>query len=240
MKRQIAALAALVLLTASPALAASRPTRIAVTGSGTVTQMPDQAVVNATVVTNAATAADAVDANNRIYDRVVQAVLRTGVARNDVTLSYYNLDYVPKPQTMPVGPNSEQRYGYTVNRSFSIKVRSIGKTGAVVDAASGVESTTIGGVSFGLADSSTAMKTATGRAVADARTKAGALAAAAGLHIVGIASISQGGGSPVQPMYRLAAMAAPAPTTFDAGSVNVTADVTIVYLAAPNAPATKP
>jgi uncharacterized protein len=233
MKRQLATLAALVLLTASPALAAAKPAQITVVGSGSVALMPDQATVNASIVTNAPTAAEAVDANNRTYDRVVQAVERTGVERGDITLSYYNIDYVPKPQAMPVNPNPDQRYGYTVNRSFSVKVRAIGKAGAVVDAASSVESTTIGGVNFGLADSSKAVKTATARAVSDARSKAMDLASAAGLHIVGIAKIAQGGGNPVQPMFRAAAMAVPAPTNFDAGSVNVTAEVTIVYLAAP-------
>lgn len=233
MKRQVAALAAFLLLAASPALAATRPAQITVVGTASIAEMPDQAVVNATVTTNAATAADAVDANNRTYDRVVQAVQGTGVDRNDISLSYYNIEYVPRPQVMPPNANTDQRYGYTVNRSFAIKVRAIAKAGAVVDAASSVESTTIGGVNFGLADPSKAMKTATTRAVADARSKAEVLAAAAGLHIVGIARISQGGGAVVQPMMRMAAMAAPAPTTFDAGSVNVNADVTIVYLASP-------
>jgi uncharacterized protein YggE len=231
MKRQLAALAAFVAIATGPAVAAPRPAQITVTGTGSVAEIPDQATVNATVITNAATAADAVDANNRIYDRVVQAVQSAGVARTDITLSYYNMEYVPKPQAMPVNP--DQRYGYTVNRSFAIKVRAIAKAGAVVDAATAVESTTIGGVSFGLADSSKAMKTATTRAVADARSKAEVLAAAAGLHILGIARISQGGGGGVQPMMRMAVMAAPAPTTFDSGNVNVSADVTIVYLASP-------
>lgn len=228
MKQHLAALAALILLTASPAIAATKPTQITVAGMGSVALMPDQATISASVMTNAATAADAVDANNRIYDRVVKAVQGAGVDRTDITLSYYNIDYVPKPQAMPVNP--DQRYGYTVNRSFAIKVRAIGKAGTVVDAASSVESTTIGGVSFGLADSSAAMKTATTRAVADAHSKAAQLAAAAGLHIVGIAKISQGGGNTVQPMLRAAAMAA-APTNFDAGNVNVATEVTIVYLA---------
>jgi len=230
MKQQLAALTALILLAASPAVAAAKPTQITVAGSGSVALMPDQATVSATVATNAATAAEAVDANNRIYASVVQAVQRAGVDRNDITLSYYNIDYIPKPQAMPGNPIPDQRYGYNVNRSFVIKVRAIGKAGAVVDAAASVESTTIGGVSFGVADSSAAMKTATTRAVNDARSKAQQLAAAAGLHIVGIAKISQGGTNTVQPMFRATAMAA-APTTFDAGSVNVTTEVTIVYLA---------
>jgi len=230
MKRQLAALAALVLLTASPALAASKPTQITVVGSGSVALMPDQAIVNASVTTNAATAAEAVSANNTLYDRVVQAVQASGVKRDDVTLSYYNIDYVPKPQAMPVNP--DQRYGFTVNRSFAIRVRAIGKAGAVVDAATSVESTTIGGVTFGVADSSGALKTATALAIKDARASAEALASASGLHIVGIAKVSQGGESPIQPMMRMAAMKA-APTTFDAGSVNVSTSVTVVYLASP-------
>jgi uncharacterized protein len=229
MKRQLAVLTALILLTAAPALAATKPTQITVVGSGNVALMPDQATVNASVTTNASTAADAVSANNSLYDRVVQAVSATGVKRDDLTLSYYSIDYVPKPQSSPLDPN--QRYGFTVNRTFAIRVRAIGKAGAVVDAATGVESVTIGGVSFGVADSSGALKTATSLAMKDARVSAEALASAAGLHIVGIAKISQGGEGPIQPMARMAMKAAP--TTFDAGSVNVGTSVTVVYLAAP-------
>ena len=44
------------------------------------------ATVNAAVETNAARAEEAVSQNNQIYERVVAALEKLGVARGDVTL----------------------------------------------------------------------------------------------------------------------------------------------------------
>ncbi|HET9029744.1 MAG TPA: SIMPL domain-containing protein, partial [Candidatus Aquilonibacter sp.] len=182
MKRQLVPLTlALVVLAALP-VAAAAPTEISVTGSGSVAMMPDQATVNAQVQTTADTSAAAVDQNNRRYDAIVAAATRAGVARADITLSYYSMNYVPKPNPMPTGDTYE-RYGYTVTRSFAVKVRQIGKAGSVVDALSGAGATSIDGVAFGLANPQRARAQATERAVADARAKAEEVAKAAGLHI---------------------------------------------------------
>ena len=235
MKRQIAALLGLLLLTGAFASAAA-PTEIWASGSHTIALNPDIATVNATITTNAPDAASAVSQNNSRYDSSVAAVMRAGVARSDVTLSYYNVNYMPKPQPQPgeVQVPTGQQWGYTVTRSFAVKVHALAKAGNVVDAITGIEGTTIGGVDFGVADSSKAQREAMTRAVSDARSQAEALASAAGLHIVGIKQIMQGGGAPiVQPMMRMTAMAAPVPTTFDASSVNVRAEVTVIYLAEP-------
>jgi uncharacterized protein len=232
MKRQLAAIAAFVLLAGAPAYAAT-PTEIVVTGSGTVALTPDIAQVSATITTNAENAAAAVTANNSRYDDAVEAVARIGVRRDDITLSSYNVNYVPKPQSSVERPETQEPPGYTVTRSFDIKVRAMSKAGAVVDAVTSVDGATIGGVGFAVADPSPGQRQATTLAVNDARAQGQALAAAAGLHIVGIKQISQGGTPEVRPMMRAMAMEAPSPTTFDASSVAVRADVTIIYLAEP-------
>jgi uncharacterized protein len=232
MKSLLAALAAITLFAAVPAFGAT-PTEITVVGTGTVSSAPNQAIVSGTVETNAATAADAVSESNVVYDRLVQAVQKIGIKREAIRLSFYSINYVPKPQEQMATPNFPQRYGYTVNRSFTITTRDVAQAGPVVDAVTSVDSTTIGGVDFGLTDTSAQMKTATKLAIADARAKAEALAAAAGLHIVGVSKIAQGAPSGVEPMMRAMAAGTPPPTAFDSGHVSVSADVTIIYLAAP-------
>ncbi|MEO7201101.1 MAG: SIMPL domain-containing protein [Candidatus Tumulicola sp.] len=230
MQKWISGLAALLLAAAAcgPALAAST-TEITVTGSGSVALTPDTATVSATVETNADNAARAVSDNNARYERVVCALVQTGIARSDITLSYYTVNYTPKPQT----PAPGDRYGYAVRRQFDVKVREIGKAGAVVDACTGAGATGIDNVSFGTANPDAGKAEAIRRAVADARTTASALAAAAGLHVTGIESIGQGGGEfRPQPMMRMAAVAA-APTTFDQSNVNVSATVTVTFTAEP-------
>ncbi len=152
--------------------------------------------------------------------------------RGDVSLAYYNVSYNPRPRSAPPSPG--ERYGYTVSRNFSVKVRDIGKAGAVSDACTAAGATSINGVSFGLADPTAARSQATIKAVADARSNAEALAQAAGLHVTSIKSIELNGGpqpGPV-PMMRMAAAPNPA-TEFDTSNVNVTVSVSLVFLAGP-------
>jgi uncharacterized protein YggE len=197
----------------SPAIAAGT-TEITVSGTGSVALAPDIATVSASVETNADNAARAVSDNNVRYDRVVAALEQAGIARSDITLSYYTVNYSPKPQT----PAPGDRYGYTVRRQFDVKVRQIGKAGTVVDACT---------------DPNAGRAEAIRRAVTDARTTADAIAAAAGLHVTGIESIGQGGAEfRPMPMMRAAAATA-APTTFDQSNVNVSTTISVTFTAQP-------
>jgi len=204
-------------------------TEITAPGSGSVALPPDMATISATVETNADNANDAISQNNARYERIVTALAREGIARSDITLSYYNVNYNARPQIMPPNPGGE-RYGYTVTRNFSVKVRKIASAGRVSDASMGAGATAINGVTFGLSNPATARAEATRKAVADARANAQAVAAAAGMHISGIRRIEVGGGPPVPgPMMRVAA--ANAPTEFDQSNVNVTVSVSVVFIA---------
>jgi uncharacterized protein len=235
MKATIVATLLAALLAPGAALADGTPaTEIVVSGTGSVTMPPDVATVTASVQTNSANAADAVGRNSAAYDRVAAALVKLGIAREDVSLAGYNVNYNPKPQN--ARPDGNTVYGYTVSRDFSVKVRDIAKAGAVVDACTRAGATSIGGVSFGLGDERAAQAKATAKAVDDARAKASALAAAAGLRLTGIKSINLGGGGPVFPMARMAvnaAMPAGAPTQFDTGGVSVNVNVDVTFLAQP-------
>lgn len=202
---------------------AAEPTQITVTGTGSVSLPPDEAIVNGTVETyDGHSASSAVGANAAIYDRVANAVVAVGIARADVTLSSYNVSYNPPPNEQP---------GYTVDRSFSVTVHHINLAGSVIDNATSAGATRIA-VYFGLSDTSTATTQAMERAVVNATAQATALAEAARLHLVGIASIGTGGYIPA-PEPRMLAATAHAPTQLDTGNTTVTQTVTIVFLAKP-------
>ncbi len=240
MKRLLALLGMLVLATGVPSAALAATTQIAVSGTGTVTLMPDEATVNGAITTTDPNAETATSRNNALYEKAVNAVTARGIARSDITLSYYNMNYQPKPDFSP-GPIPPgipaPSYGYTVTRSFAVKVRNVAKAGSIVDALAPTAGIDINGVSFGLADPSAARKTATAKAVADAREKAMAVAAAAGLHVTAVQRIDlEGAFAPgPAPLMRMNAEAATAkvPTTFDTGNVNVTVSVNVVYSAIP-------
>lgn len=229
----ICVLVALGLATTSALAAPPAATEITVSGTGSVALPPNVATVSAAVETNAPNANDAVAQNNTTYNRIVTALEQLGVARSDISLEYYNVNYNPRPAVKPPNPDGE-RYGYTVSRGFRVKVREIGKAGRVADASTSAGATAINGVSFGLSDPGAARSEAAAKAVADARSSAEALANATHLHIVGLKSVELGGAQGVPVMMMRAAAAAPnPPTEFDQSSVNVTVSVTAVFLAEP-------
>ncbi len=192
---------------------------------------PDQAVVNANVETHNTTNAGAAVADNEAtYEHVVAALTALGIARSDVTLSYYNVNYTAPPQ----GDRNNTDYGFTVNRSFAITVRQIALAGRVVDTAIGAGVTNVSGVTFGLQNGTAASNEAMARAVTDATNRAEALARDARLHIVGIASIAFGSVYTPTPVLRAVALTMAAPqTTFDSGNTTISETVTMVFLANP-------
>jgi uncharacterized protein YggE len=232
MKRQLA-LSILLLLAAWPAAAAAaQTTEIIVTGTGSVSLAPNQAIVDATIQTNAETAAAAMGQNNAAFNRISAALERQGVQVSDVRLSSYALTYNPRPSPAPQSPPAYERYGFTVTRSLSVLVRRVDKAGSVIDAATGAGATGID-VSFGVADSASAQSQATAKATQDARRKAEVIAKAAGLRIVGIARLQLGGSQFVSPEPLLRMAAAAPPTVLTPSNVTFTSSVTATYLAGP-------
>jgi uncharacterized protein len=212
--------------------ARAAPTEITASGTGSVSLPPDTATVNAAVETNAANANDAISKNNAIYDRILASLAKLGIARGDISLVYYNVSYNPPPRTRAEN-SPDERYGYTVSRNFSVKVREIASAGRVSDASIGAGATAINGVSFGLSNPNVAREQATAKAIAEARANAEALAAAAGLHISSIKSIELLAGVPGPGPVPLMRAAAAVPTEFDQSNVNVTVAVSVVFLAEP-------
>lgn len=232
MKRTLICLLAGFAALSSGTIALAAPTtEISASGSASISLPPDIATVSAVVETTSENANDAIARNNAVYDRIVAALEKLGITRGDITLAYYNIRYNPRPNPAPTNPSNEQ-YGYTVSRNFAVKVRSIGKAGAISDACIGAGATGINGVDFGLANPKVARARAIDGAVSDARDNAEAIARAAGLHIVGLKSIELGGGAPGPiPMARMAAVNEP--TQFDQSNVNVTVSVNVVFIAQP-------
>ncbi len=224
-------LAAFVMTSGGAGAAPSESTEITASGTGTVASAPDVATINAGIETNGENANDAISQNNARYDRIVAALMKLGISRSDIALAYYNVSYNPRPNVLPTNPSGE-RYGYTVARNFSVKVRRIGSAGSVSDACIAAGSTAINGVTFGLADSEAARAQAMAKAVAEARANAEALARAAALRIVGMKSIELTNGESTGPAPLVMAKAS-VPTQFDQSNVNVTLSVSVVFLAKP-------
>lgn len=218
---------ALALGLAAPALAqtAAAPRTLTMTGSATAKAAPDLADISAGVTSDAPTAAAALAANSASMTRIFAALDRLGVARKNVQTSNFNVSPVYASRT----PNEAQRLtGYRVNNEVHVLLEDIAKVGATLDVLVTAGANQMNGLNFSIKDPAPLLARARADAVADAKLRAQQYAAAAGVTLGPVQSLSEGGGEPPRPMYRVMAMAA-ATTPIAAGEESVGASVTIVW-----------
>ncbi|HEX8057069.1 MAG TPA: SIMPL domain-containing protein [Novosphingobium sp.] len=220
-----------------PAIEAGH-TLLTVSADGKTERAPDLAVFNAGVTTQGKTAAEALSANSAAMNRVIASLKRAGVADRDIQTSNLSINPVySEPRRLPDG-STEQRapeiVGYQVNNSVSVRQRQLGDYGKVIDTLVTAGANQVNGPSFSLDKPDAALDAARTEAIGKARARADLYARAAGLKVVRIVSISEGGGyTPPSPvMYRMVAQdSAAAPVA--AGEVSLNVNVTVQFELAP-------
>lgn len=202
---------------------------INVTGQARVNASPDIARVNLGVVTENADAKAAQKENAESMDKVIAAIKAAGVKDEDIKTVGYSImpkyDYRKETGVSNI-------VGYTVSNSVNVTVRDISKTGAIIDAAtdSGVNASS--SISFELSNYEQYYNEALKNAVLAAKKKAGTVADALGVKLKGPVTVSESGGySPLRNYiaYDMAVQAESAATPIQAGSLEITATVSIVY-----------
>ncbi len=227
--KRILLLAALLLLAAAvagvaqPRLARTATTpsdrTITVTGNGTSTTVPDTASFAFGVTTTSTDAKDALARNSTAAAGVIAALKAAGVADADLQTSGVSLS----PQTSPDGTRIT---GYTASDSVTASM-ALAKAGSAVDAAVNAGADTVSGPSLTVADQSALYRQALKLAVADAKTKAQALADAAGGQLGDVQSIQEGGGAPVPLPFSSKGVADSTP--IEPGTQQITANVSVTY-----------
>ncbi len=226
MARRIALALALAFAAPLPVSAEPPVPQITVTGEGRVDRAPDLATLSLGVTTQGATAAAAMAANSAGVAAVLANLTAAGIAAADIQTSGLSLN----PNWIGYDASPTPRIdGYTATNTVTVRVRALGSLGAVLDAAVQDGANTLNGLAFGLADPDPVLDEARVRAVADAQRRAALLAAAAGVTLGRVLSISDsvGVGAPA-PMYSMYAGSA-APVPVSGGEVSVLATVTISW-----------
>lgn len=225
------ALTALVLSTAlalpalTPALAEGTATRsISVTGTGTVEAAPDMATLMIGVTSQDKTAAAALAANSTATEAVIARLTASGIEARDMQTSNLSIN----PNWTTNASSMSEISGYIASNMLTVRVRKLDTLGAVLDAAVTDGANTLNGLTFGLADPAPVMNEARKEAVADARAKAELLAAAAGVKLGRVISISDTVASAEpMPMFRAEASAKAVPIA--SGELGIAATVQIFY-----------
>jgi uncharacterized protein len=224
------ALAAALLTSAAPLAAQSAPTLLTVAAEGRVERAPDVADLSAGVVTQAATASEALRLNAQRMTSVIAALKRTGIADRDIQTSGLNLN----PQYLYRENQPPQLTGYQVMNNVSVRVRDLDNMGRTIDALVAQGSNQINGPSFRLDKPDIALDEARVAAIRKARERAELYAKATGLRVGRIAQISETGGM-VPPPYpmpvaRMESMAAKdASTPIAPGEVEASLTVNVTF-----------
>ena len=218
------------LLACLPARAATPPSTVTVSGSGTISRDPDRATLSVSIATNNDVAATATSANNRLYNALVERMRAIGITAGAIKTSNYDLNFVPKP---PPGDNYKPpQTGFIVTRGLSITIDNLSNVGGAIDAAVAAGVTQVNGVNFGVRDERAAHAAALAAAVEDAAAQASAIAQAAHMHLGAIRRISSVQSPPVFAARAMTlAVKAPVqvPTEITPSSIEVHATVTVTY-----------
>jgi uncharacterized protein YggE len=165
------------------------PGTLTVHGTGSVNVTPDRASFAFGTVSQASTAAAALEASANGVARVVAALRREGIAPADIQTAEVSLS----PRW---SENGETIIGYSASNSVTAVVRRLGQAGAVIDAAVAAGANQMSGPNLLTSDTASAYRDAMRAAVADARAKAQALAAASGGTPGRITTIAEGSAMP--------------------------------------------
>jgi uncharacterized protein YggE len=202
---------------------------ISVAGTGTVTIVPDVADLHVGVVVQRASVKEARADAATAMDGVVKALRAAGVAERDIRTTTLSLQPVYDYNTNGKAPKIT---GYEMRNGVVATVRDLEKLADAVDGALAAGGTTLDGITFRVDDPSGAENQARTQAMEQARAKADALAKAAGVSIIGVASISEQSSPTPWPVPYAGALRAAdeAATPILAGTSDVTVSVSVVYL----------
>ncbi|WP_026618972.1 uncharacterized protein M728_002162 [Ensifer sp. WSM1721] len=165
---------------------------IKVSGEGRSTTAPDMAILQLSVVKDAKTAREALDANNKAMEDVLAALKQSGIAERDLQTSGFSI--MPQynyPQNNDGGNRPPELVGYQVVNGVSVRVRDLTKLGEVLDKSVTLGVNQGGGIEFTNDKPDAVITEARKAAVADAINKARVLAEAAGVSLGRLIEIAE-------------------------------------------------
>ncbi len=202
------------------------PKTLQVTGVGTVTAAPDQAVLVLAVQTQAVSATQAAGDNAAAMMKVMEALGSIGLDKNSIETVSYNLSPVYENNPDQTAPS--KIIGYSAINTIQVTIQDFSLVGKVIDAAVSAGANEVQGIMFTFSSTllATLTKQALGQAIQDADGQARAMASSLGVRIVGPISVTPGFN--FQPNYqRLSASSQPTP--IQPGTLQVTATVQVTY-----------
>ncbi len=200
--------------------------RITVTGTGTVTGIPNQLILSMGVQVNGSSVTSALNQASLGVRRVTTVLIRGGVAKSDIQTSDLNIS--------PNYNNDNQITGYGVSESLTATLNQLSQAGSQIQAAvqAGGNAVTVNGVSLNLTSTGPLMAAARASAVANARAQAQQFASALGEPlgpVISITPVQQSSQTPLE--YAGVNSSARASVPISPGTQQVSVSITVVYAA---------
>ena len=204
------------------------PRIISLSGHGEVRATPDLAFVTSGVVTQGATAAEALAANTKAMTDLFAALKESGIADRDIQTSNFSV----QPRYDFSNNQAPKMVGYDVSNNVTVTLRKVDTLGTLLDKMVQSGSNQINGISFDVSKPEEAMDEARKLATEDATRKAKVYANAMGIELGNVMQVSEGSAAqPPMPMVRSTMMKADAapPVPVAAGEQTLAVDVNVVW-----------
>ncbi len=203
-------------------------TLLSVSAQAQAHRVPDIATISAGVVTQAADANAAMQANATQMAKVMAAIKAAGIAERDVQTAGINVS-----PTYRYAENQPPAItGYQASNTVNAKVRELGKLGKVLDALVANGANQVNGPNFEIDKPDEAFDEARIAALRKAEARAQIYAKATGLKVRRVVSISEGGSfQPPVPVMRAMAMEAvgKADTSVSPGESTLSVNLDVVF-----------
>ena len=220
--KPVASFFILTILTAL-SVSAQTPQRSSVlaTGTGSVSVTPDQAQINVSAITQAATAQDATTQNATIAANIIAQVTQALGGSGTVQTVNYSVSPV---YSYPKDGSAAVLTGYTVTNSIQVTLNNLTIAGKIIDTSVQAGASRIDSLQFSLKDDSSARAQALSAATLKAKAKAAAMASSVGLKTGSFITIQESGAM----VQAVTLTGAPTTTTpIQSGNLTVTGNVTI-------------
>lgn len=204
---------------------------LTVTGSATTNTKSDKVSVSLGVETTDKTAEKALLLNSDLMNKVINALKESGVQENETSTSSFTIN--PNYNYSEYGAKGNL-IGFTVSNSIHIISSNINQISQWIDTAVQTGANTVDDIYFSISPNKLEeiKNSLLKEAVANAKSKADIVAAAGGLNIAGIQSITVGElGLPTVPVYsKSVAFDEASSTPILAGEQEISTTVSIVYI----------
>jgi uncharacterized protein YggE len=190
-------------------------------GEGEVSVRPDQARIQISIVTRAATADQASQENATRSTTVFEEVKKLIGNAGEIQTSYYTVNAYSEG-------NPPKQTGFQVTNSIRVTVNNLNITGRVIDAAIAAGANRVDSLTLGLRDDDPVRLEALRAAGQRAKQRAEAIATGLGVRVGQVISADEGYSARPLTTEDSRALAA-ASTPIEAGSMTVRATVTVEY-----------